>query len=79
MVIVPVDSKYGNLSKREQELFIADFQAHSVAAGLRGLVVPVWIDTIGRFCFMCPNNWTSFFQSINMDFVRININRNVYW
>lgn len=79
MIIVPVDSKFGSLQKREQDLFVTDFQGHCVSAGLRGIVVPVWLDSFRRFCFLAPPAWHSFLLSIDMSFVVGNINKKIDW
>lgn len=79
IIIVPVDSDFGNSPKSEQDLFIVDFQRRCIYAGLRGVVVPVWINFYGNLGFIAPFEWHPFFQSLTMESVQVNINGNVHW
>ena len=78
LIIIPLDSSFGSRSQDEQQQIICELQLHASSAGLKGTVVPVW-DSFGRMAFIAPQNWHPFFQSINLQFVRANINRYVSW
>jgi hypothetical protein len=78
MVIVPVSSAFGSQPSDEQDAVISDLQRHSMAAGLRGTVVPVW-KSGGRFHFIAPRQWHPFFASLSMRHVAANINRMLSW
>lgn len=79
MIIVPVNSEFGLKTSSSQHQFVNELQTRSVSAGLRGTVVPVWETTGGRFEFIAPRPWHAFFRSIDLDFVKANINRQLYW
>lgn len=79
MIIVPLDSVFGRKAENDQIAITADLQRHATGAGLAGLVVPVWDAGDGRMAFRAPEQWHPFFQSINLQFVLANINREIYW
>jgi hypothetical protein len=78
LIIVPLESSFGNLTSQDQHEQIAILQAHARAAKLAGTVVPVW-DSGGRMAFIAPTQWHPFFQSINLQRVAMSINRELYW
>ena len=78
LIIVPLESSFGSLTSQDQHEQIANLQAHSRGAGLAGTVVPVW-DSGGRMAFIAPTRWHPFFQSINLQWVAMNINRQLSW
>ncbi|MGC2788114.1 MAG: hypothetical protein WA397_30630, partial [Roseiarcus sp.] len=78
MVIVPLNSAFGSQSSDQQDAAISDLQRHSMAAGLRGTVVPVW-ESGGRFHFIAPRPWHSFFASLSMRHVAANVNKELSW
>jgi hypothetical protein len=75
LIIVALSSSFGHMSDTEQERIIGGLQIHANQAGLRGTVVPVWDSGFGRMGFRAPLPWHSFFKSINLRFVALNINR----
>jgi hypothetical protein len=79
MIIAPLDSSFGDQTSTDQQAIIADLQIHARSAGLAGTVVPVWDNGGGRMAFIAPRPWHPFFQSINLQFVAMNINRELYW
>lgn len=79
IIIVPLESAFGNKSLAEQNMIRRDLQHAAATAGLAGVVVPVWNDAFGTFFFISPRNWENFFKSINMNFVLANINRTLSW
>jgi len=78
MVIVPLDSSFGNKSEREQLDIIRDLQLHSNNAGLKGTVVPVW-ESGGRMKFIAPQPWHPFFRSLSLQTIAANINKTISW
>ena len=78
MVIVPLNSSFAAKSIEEQHNIIADLQSHSLRAGLKGTVVPVW-ESGGRMYFIAPQQWQPFFKSLSMQVVAANINKELYW
>jgi hypothetical protein len=78
MVIVPLDSTFGQKSQDQQGEIVDDLQSHSVGAGLKGTVVPVW-DNHGRMAFIAPRPWHPFFQSLSLQRVFANINKQISW
>jgi hypothetical protein len=79
LVIVPLESSFGTKMDSEERGVIGELQMRSRAAGLAGTVVPVWDAGAGRMGFIAPQNWHSFFASINLQWVGININKELYW
>lgn len=78
LIIVPLDSSFNLKSQEQQTEIVNDLQAHATAAGLAGIIVPVW--TVGStIYFIAPPNWHPFFRSISWNFVLQNINREIYW
>jgi len=78
MVIVPLTSAFGSNSSDDQRAIITDLQAHSLDAGLKGTVVPVW-ESAGRMNFIAPRPWHPFFESLSMRFITANLNRVLSW
>jgi hypothetical protein len=79
MVIIPLESSFGSKSSQDQQTIIADLQIHSRAAGLAGIVVTVWEGSGGRMAFIAPRPWHPFFQSLNLQFVFANVNKELSW
>ena len=77
LVVVPLDSSFGHKTQSDQQAAIAELQARSTNAGLAGTVVPVWDSGGGRMAFIAPPNWHSFFKSIDLRWVGLNINKNL--
>lgn len=79
LIIIPLESNFGNKTQDGQHSAIAELQARASSAGLAGKVVPVWNSGSGRMSFIAPTQWHPFFKSINLAFVAANINRELYW
>jgi hypothetical protein len=79
LIIIPLESSFGYKPESDQQKIIADLQLHSRGAGLAGTVVPVWDSGGGRMSFIAPQNWHSFFASINLAWIWANVNREIYW
>lgn len=78
LIIIPLESQFGNLSSDDQQATIADLQAHATGAGWAGTVVPVW-NSAGRLAFIAPKKWHPFFSSINLQWVGANLNKQMSW
>lgn len=74
LIIVPLESSFGQKSDNEQSEVIASLQAYASAAGLAGTVVPVWRSGSSHR-FVAPPNWHSFFKSLGWDQIMANINK----
>ena len=79
MVIIPLESSFGNKTSQDQQAIIGDLQIHSRLAGLAGIVVPVWDGGGGRMAFIAPRQWHPFFSNISLQFVFANINKYISW
>lgn len=79
MIIAPLERSFGTLTNDEQQATIAELQARANAAGLAGIVVPVWDHGGGRMSFIAPPPWHPFFRSITLQFVFANLNRELSW
>ncbi len=79
MVIIPLDSSFGQQTEQEQSQTIEELQMRSRAAGLAGTVVPVWDNGGGRMSFIAPRPWHPFFKSLNLFLVQQRINKEIFW
>jgi hypothetical protein len=78
LVIVPLESHFGDMSPKEQRQVIGELQRHSLAARLAGTVVPVWPQ--GRsMAFIAPTNWHPFFKSLGLNDVLASVNKELSW
>ena len=75
LIIIPLRSSFEHRTQGEQDETLHYLQECASAAGLAGTVVPVWESSNGRIASLAPPNYHPFFRSINMDYVRANINR----
>ena len=78
MIIVPLESQFGNQPDGTQHAIIGELQAHARGAGLAGRIVAVW-ESGGRMHFIAPQPWHSFFQSLSMPGILRNINKELSW
>lgn len=79
LIIVPLESRFGNMSSQDQRTTVASLQAHASRARLGGTVVPVWDSGGGRMAFPAPHQWRGFFSSINLPWVWTNVNKEPRW
>ena len=75
LIIIPLQSSFGYKSPTEQREIRATLQLCARSAGLAGTVVPVWDAGGGRMGFLAPQNWHSFFSSLDLLTVASSINR----
>jgi hypothetical protein len=78
MIIVPLESSFGQQSSQAQQETIAELQVRANAAGLRGTVVVVW-DSGGRMAFIGPQLWRPFLEGLNLQLVAANLNKEIFW
>ena len=74
MVVVPVTADFGRMSASEQHGFVAELQARSEAAGMRGKVVPVWAGG-----FIAPRPWHPFFRTFSFQRASASCNKILSW
>lgn len=74
LIIIPLDSSFGNKSETDQHEIISALQACASSAGLAGAVVPIWREGSGHR-FIAPSNWHPFFKSFSWNDVMRNINK----
>lgn len=75
LIIIPLSAQSVRGSSRlELTTERGRLQECSDSAGLRGIVCLVWQDAMG-FSWAAPRAWHPFFRSIDMRFVRQNLNR----
>lgn len=77
IIFVPLDRQFAGWTEQEQEGFTAHLQSCASSAGLRGRVVPAWEAPSGRTMFHGPRQWHAFFSSINLEWVWVNVNRDL--
>jgi hypothetical protein len=78
LIIVPLDDAFDIQSDQDQRATIRELQVRATSAGLAGVVVPVW-QSGASMKFIAPTNWHAYFQSISLDFVIANVNRQLSW
>lgn len=74
LIIVPLDSSFGNKTQSEQSETIASLQLCASSAGLAGKVVPVWREGSSHR-FIAPQQWHPFFKSIGWNQIMASINK----
>lgn len=77
LVIVPMESGFGAVSPQEQNDRLNVLRDCVARARLQGEVIPVWDMGEGAMAFLAPKGFHPYFQSINLDFVRANLNREI--
>jgi hypothetical protein len=75
LIIVPLNPEVGRKTESEQSDIVDSLQICASSAGLAGTVVPVWDAGGGRMGFWAPRNYWPYFESINLRFVLMNVNR----
>ena len=79
IIIVPLESSFGNQSSSGQQQTITALQIQARSAGLAGKVVPVWDSGGGRMSFIAPRPWHPFFSDLNLSVVARMINKELFW
>ncbi|MEM6912344.1 MAG: hypothetical protein AAF511_00045 [Pseudomonadota bacterium] len=76
LIIVPLDVKFGYRKNRRQEDILFDIKQAARRAGLKGHVVPVWLDDDHKeMKFMAPEAWHPFFTSIDWPWMTKRLNK----
>jgi hypothetical protein len=78
LIIFPLDPAFGQLTASEQQADLAMLGLRANASGLRGVVVAVW-EAGGQTRFRGPERWRAFLESINLEFVWANVNKQISW
>jgi hypothetical protein len=78
LIIIPLDSSFGNQTTSQQTAEIAEFQSRARMAGLRGIVVPVWIDGPEMKLIAPPVLWP-FFQGVQYQEILQWLNMEIVW
>jgi hypothetical protein len=79
MIIFPLEAQFGHLTQSEQNKELDALGFHANKAGLGGAAVAVWDAGGGRMGFIGPKQWHQFLQSISLQFVRANLNKEISW
>ncbi len=74
LILVAVDSSFQYKILSYQREFAVALHHCAAVAGLKGIVIPVWEDFFGSFCFLAPSTWHPFLRTIDMDYVLANFN-----
>lgn len=75
LIIIPLDHQFDFKSPADKHNTIDDLQRCATAAGLAGTVVPIWQTTSGSWAFIAPRNWHSYFKTLDLAVVAMNLNR----
>lgn len=75
MIVVPLSDEFGRKTPQQQAATERELQICANAAGLAGTVVTVWDGGGGRLHFRAPREWRPFFQSIDLAWVSMQLNR----
>lgn len=78
MIIFPLDGSFGSKSSSDQSDALAELEYRANDAGLAGRAVAVW-ESSSRMYFMGPRPWHGFLQSISMQWVWMNVNKEISW
>ena len=78
MIIFPLDSSFGSKSGSDQSKILAELEIRAHGAGLAGQSVAVW-ESGNRMHFLGPRPWHTFLQSISMQWVWVNVNKEIPW
>jgi hypothetical protein len=74
IIIIPLESSFGNKTKKQQDQIIDALQNCAKSAGLAGTVVPVWETGINHR-FIAPPRWHPFFKTLSWDAILGKINK----
>ncbi|MDX2142265.1 MAG: response regulator [Rhodospirillaceae bacterium] len=77
LVIVLVEADFAQVPPDQVGDAVAALRRAAAEARLGGEVVPVWDMGDGRMGFIAPPGYHPYFQSISLDFVRANVNREI--
>ena len=78
MIIFPLDHTFGQKTDTDQSRSLMELERRAHSAGLAGRAVAVW-QSGGRTLFRGPQAWRGFLQSISMDWVHANVNKQISW
>lgn len=78
MLLFPLASAFGQRNQSDQGAILSELERRAHAAGLAGRAAAVW-ESGGRTHTLGPRNWSGFLRSIDLRFVRMNVNREIRW
>jgi hypothetical protein len=78
MVIFPLDSTFRSKPDSEKAKILVQLQRGAHAAGLAGQAVAAW-ESGEETRFLGPRPWRPFFESIDMNWVLANVNKEISW
>lgn len=79
MIIFPLDQRFGQLPKHEQQQELTGLEMRAHGAGLAGHAVAVWDAGGGRMGFIGPQQWHGFLQNLNLRGVLASLNKEISW
>lgn len=79
LIIVPLSRDFDLKSDADKDAAVDEIQYAAASAGLGGTVVPVWPKHNNRMAFIAPTQWHPFFRSIDLRWIRANLNRRLSW
>ena len=79
IIIIPLEPSFGSRTPQDQQRTLNELQIRAQSAGLAGTVVPVWDAGVGRMGYRAPLDWQPFFNSVSLQWVWANINRELFW
>ena len=74
IIIIPLDSSFQSKTQSQRNQIIFALQLCARSAGLAGRVVVMW-EHNSNVMYIAPQQWHSFFNSIDLVWVAQNINR----
>ena len=75
MILVPLSNSFSYKTPEEQNLVINSLQTSALEAGLKGQVIPVWLNVVNKMSFIAPEYYHPFLRSVDMNFVQLNLNK----
>jgi len=75
LILVPLKSEFGYKSELEKQKTVEALQDYANKQGLKGFVIPVWMDVVGRMNFVAPEFYHPYLLSINYNYVMQNLNK----
>ena len=78
MLIFPLDGGFHHKANDVQADILDELESRAHGAGLAGGGVAVW-ESGGRMHFLGPSPWHPFLRSVTMQWVMMNVNREISW
>lgn len=78
MIIFPLDSSFGSKTDQARSELLKELERRAHAAGLAGRAVAIW-ERGNQTHYLGPRPWQAFLQSISMQWVLANVNKELSW